>query len=120
MKPEDKRKHRQKRAYRVRRKLRETSPDRLRLSIFRSHQHIYAQLIDDNQGITLAAASDADIKTDNHLTKTQKAHLVGRTLGDKIKRLKKPISFFIDRGPHAYHGRVKALIEGLRQSGLKI
>ncbi len=120
MKPEDKRYHRQKRAYRVRRKLRQISPDRLRISIFRSHKHIYAQLIDDNKGHTLLSASDFEIKSDKHLTKTQKAALVGRLLSDKIKRLKKDIKVVIDRGPYAYHGRVKALIEGLRQGGIKV
>jgi len=120
MRDKAKRYKRQRRALRVRRRLRAVSPERLRLSVFRSHQHIYAQLIDDLKGVTLASASDFELKNTAGLTKTDKAYQVGRLLSDKIKGLKVKRGIVFDKGPYAFHGRVKALVEGLRQGGVKI
>ena len=86
-----------------------------RLSIFRSATHIYAQLIDDTSGTTLAATSD--LKIDKG-TKVERAKEVGVQIASKAKDLKlKEIVF--DRGWFYYHGRVKALADGAREGGLK-
>lgn len=89
---------------------------RPRLSVFRSSAHIYAQLIDDLSGKTLAQASDVAIK--DKLTKTDKAKLVGQNiaLAGKKAKVKKVV---FDRGGFAYHGRVKALAEEARAGGLE-
>ncbi len=120
MKPEEKRKHYYRRAIRVRRKLRQHSPESWRVSVFRSHQHIYAQVIDDQQGKTIVAANDFQLKTTKGMTKSEKAFQVGQLLAEKLKKLKKINKLFIDRGGYAYHGRVAALVEGLRQGGIKV
>jgi len=93
--------------------------ERPRLSVFRSNKEIYAQIVDDVTGNTIAAASsrDKDISKENG-TKTEIAKLVGKALGDKaIKAGVETISF--DRGGYLYHGRVKSLAEGAREAGLK-
>lgn len=91
---------------------------RPRLSVFRSSKYIYAQIIDDQKGITLTAASEKDIKPKTQATKTDKAELVGEVLAKKAlaKKIKK-VKF--DRGAFQYHGRVMALAEGARKAGLE-
>jgi len=92
-----------------------------RLSVFRSNKYIYAQIIDDNKGITLVAASEKDGKKQfsQGKSKTERAKLVGQLIAQRA--LKKGISKVVfDRGPYKYHGRVKALCEGAREGGLKI
>lgn len=92
---------------------------RPRLSVFRSNKEIYAQIVDDVTGKTLAAASskDKDILSAKG-TKTDKANLVGKAIAEKaLKAGVETISF--DRGGYLYHGRVKALAEGAREAGLK-
>jgi len=96
---------------------------RPRLSVFRSNKAIYAQIIDDEKGKTLVAASERDLnkktkKPKNKKTKMEKAEMVGEVLAKKA--LKKKIKTIVfDRGRHPYHGRVKALAEGARKGGLK-
>jgi len=89
-----------------------------RLSVFRSNQHIYAKLIDDSKGHTLASMGDFEVKKKKGLTKTQLAQEVGRTIAKKAiaKKIKKVV---FDRGGYKYHGRVKAVAEGAREGGLK-
>lgn len=92
---------------------------RPRLSVFRSNKEIYAQIVDDVTGKTIAAASsrDKDISSEKG-TKTEIAALVGKSVGEKaIKAGVETISF--DRGGYLYHGRVKSLAEGAREAGLK-
>lgn len=94
---------------------------RLRLAVFRSNKSIYAQIIDDNLGNTLVAASEKDLdkKTlKNKITKTEKAGLVGKILAKKAldKKIKQ---VFFDRRHYRYHGRVKALAQGAREGGLQ-
>jgi large subunit ribosomal protein L18 len=92
---------------------------RPRLSVFRSNRFIYAQIINDDLGITLAAASGKDpaIQTQK-VNKTEQAKLVGRALAQKA--LEAGITQVVfDRGGYLYHGRVKALAEGAREGGLK-
>ena len=85
------------------------------MSIFRSNENIYAQLIDDEAGKTLASASD--VKNDGKITKVESATKVGEEIGKKAKELKlKEVVF--DRGGFAYHGRVQALAEAARKAGL--
>lgn len=94
----------------------ETRP---RLSVFRSNNEIYAQIVDDVSGKTISAASsrDKDINTAK-VNKTEAAALVGKALAEKaLKAGVETISF--DRGGYLYHGRVKSLAEGAREAGLK-
>lgn len=92
------------------------SSDRPRLAVFRSGEHIYAQVIDDQKGRTLASANDLDVK--DKVTKTEKAKLVGEHIAVAAKAAKvKKVVF--DRGGFLYHGRVKALAEAAREKGLE-
>lgn len=101
---------------RIRKKMEGTST-RPRLSVYRSNKQIYCQLIDDNQGVTLASASS----TDESLTtasKTELAKKVGELIGSRAQALQISEVVF-DRGGYLFHGRVKALAEGARSAGLK-
>jgi len=88
-----------------------------RLSVFRSNKEIYAQIIDDVNGVTLAAASSRDAGVSKG-TKIETAASVGKLIAEKaLKAGIETISF--DRGGNLYHGRVKSLAEGAREAGLK-
>ncbi len=108
---------RQKIRYRIRKKISGVSA-KPRLSIFRSNSDIYAQLIDDNNGVTLAAASSRqkDILAQK-APKIEKSKLVGNAIASKAKELGITTVIF-DRGGYIYHGRVKAVAEGAREGGL--
>lgn len=102
------------RKLRTRRKVRVAAAERPRLSVFRSSKHIYAQIIDDAQGRTLAAASSASLKSGN---KTDTAAAVGQALAAAaLEKGVKQVVF--DRGSYKYHGRVKALADAAREGGL--
>jgi len=94
--------------------------DRPRLCVFRSLEHIYAQVIDDTKGTTLAQAStlDADLKSQSsEHKKMAQAELVGQTIAKRAQEAGiKEVVF--DRGGYKYHGRVKALAEAARSAGL--
>lgn len=94
--------------------------DRPRLNIYRSEAEIYAQLIDDQAGHTIVAASSIDHQLREQLTgktKTEQAHMVGVAVGERAKE--KGINQVVfDRGGFRYIGRVKALADGARESGL--
>jgi large subunit ribosomal protein L18 len=93
------------------------SADRPRLSVFRSNKEIYAQIIDDVEGKTLASASSAKNKAAKGKNKTDAASVVGKELAEKaIKAGVKQVVF--DRNGYQYHGRVKSLAEGAREGGL--
>ncbi|MCS6917370.1 MAG: 50S ribosomal protein L18 [Chitinophagales bacterium] len=101
---------------RIRKKVHGTAV-RPRLSVFRSNAEIYAQAIDDEKGITLASFSSRQLKNVSG-TKTQKAAEVGKTIGRML--LEKGIQQIVfDRGGYLYHGRIKALAEGIRESGVQ-
>jgi large subunit ribosomal protein L18 len=102
---------------RVREKVR-GSAARPRLAVFRSLTHIYAQLVDDDAGTTLAAASSLDAK-DAKGKRTELAKNVGTLLGDRAKQ-KGLTEVVFDRGGYRYHGRVKALADGVRAAGVKV
>ena len=109
---------RQKIRYRIRKKI-VGSAQRPRLSVFRSNSDIYVQLIDDANGVTLAAASsrDKDIKAQKG-TKSEKSKLVGAALATKAIALGITTVTF-DRGGYLYHGRVKSVADGAREAGLQ-
>ena len=109
------------RRQRVRRALQKAAAGRPRLSVFRSSQHIYAQVIDDQQGRTLAAAStlDKDLRTKLRTgADTGAAAEVGRLVAERAKAAGVERVVF-DRGGYIYHGRVKALAEAAREGGLE-
>ncbi len=111
---------RQRRRERLRFQLRKKSAGRPRLSVFRSGKHIYAQVIDDARGHTLAAASDIDpdvIGDAKGKAKTACAELVGVAIARKAAAAGVERVVF-DRGGFLYHGRVKALAEAARKAGL--
>lgn len=101
---------------RVRKKIQGTN-DRPRLSVFRSNKAIYVQLIDDLSGTTLASASSREENLQGS-NKTELAASVGKIIGERAKA-KGVENVVFDRGGYLYHGRVKALAEGARESGLK-
>jgi large subunit ribosomal protein L18 len=105
-----------KRKKRIMKKIR-GSAERPRLVVFRSSKHIYAQLIDDDSGITRAASSTLALKDVHGLTK-EAAQKVGLDLAEKSKQLGINEAVF-DRNGYIYHGRVKALADGAREGGLK-
>jgi large subunit ribosomal protein L18 len=109
---------RQKIRYRIRRKTAGTN-EKPRLSVFRSNNEIYAQIIDDASGKTLTAASskDKDISAQK-VNKTEKSKLVGAAIARKAKDLGIENVVF-DRSGYLYHGRVKAIADGAREGGLQ-
>ena len=117
MNPKVKSQRRKNIRYRIRRKI-SGSTAKPRLSIYRSNAEIYAQLIDDLKGVTLAASSsrDKDIAAQK-VTKTEKGKMVGAAIARKATELGiKDVTF--DRGGYLYHGRVKSVADGAREGGL--
>ncbi len=100
---------------RVRAKITGTA-DKPRLCVFRSNQHIYAQIIDDVLGKTILSIGDTDLKLKGK--KADASKKVGKAVAEKAleKNIKEVV---FDRGGYKYHGRVKALAEGAREGGLK-
>lgn len=100
------------------RKIVSGTASRPRLSVFRSNKEIYAQLIDDVNGVTLLTASSREKAVDAKGTKVEIANAVGKLVAEKA--LKAGIeSVAFDRGGYLYHGRVQSLAEGARAAGLK-
>lgn len=111
---------RKRRHQRVRKKVLGT-PDRLRLSVFRSINHIYVQIIDDTTGNTIIAASTLDTELKPNLknkTKKEQAELVGSLIAQRAK-MKGIEEVVFDRGGFKYHGRIKSLADCARKSGLR-
>lgn len=108
---------RQRIKYRIRKKISGTG-ERPRLSVFRSNTNVYAQIIDDVKGITLAAASVVDLGAAKKSTNVADAKLVGVKIAEKATAAG-ITSVVFDRGGYLYHGKVKALAEGAREGGLK-
>jgi large subunit ribosomal protein L18 len=109
----------QRRKARVAKKIRSTT-DRMRLNVFRSNKHIYAQLIEDAEGKVVCSASTMmkDIRDDlSKLNKTDAAKKVGEHLG-KLAKKKGVTKIVFDRSGYLYHGRVKALADGVRTAGI--
>jgi large subunit ribosomal protein L18 len=106
---------------RVRRSIRARAYGRPRLSVFRSSEQIYAQIIDDEKGVTMVSASTLE-KANRETLKTgankEAAHLVGKQLAERAAA-KGITEVVFDRGAYIYHGRVQALAEGAREGGLQ-
>lgn len=92
------------------------SAERPRLSVFRSNLHLYAQLIDDASGRTLASASTVELKASKR--GVESAQLVGKAIADKAVQAGVKTAVF-DRGGFIYHGQVKALADAARKGGLE-
>jgi large subunit ribosomal protein L18 len=112
---------RQVRHRRVRKSIRGDAA-RPRLNVFRSLKHIYAQVIDDAEGTTLLSLStktpEIRAKLESGMDRKAQSRLVGQVLGEKMKEQGVSTVTF-DRGGYRYHGRVKELADGVRESGLK-
>ena len=109
----------ERRRARVRKQLKRRSAGRMRLSVFRSDKNIYAQIVDDQKGTTLVAASSIDRELKAKLKGGKKAAAaeVGKLVAERAK--KAGISEVVfDRGSYQYHGRIKALADGAREAGL--
>lgn len=109
------------RKMRIRKRLLGT-PERPRLAVFRSARHIYAQVIDDTKGVTISAASSLSPEIKDRLAecrgKVEVAKIVGELVAKRaMEKGVKKVAF--DRGGYKYHGRVKALADGARESGLE-
>ncbi|MGJ8632631.1 MAG: 50S ribosomal protein L18 [Luteolibacter sp.] len=102
---------------RIRRKVTGTS-ERPRLAVYFSNQHVYAQLIDDSEGKTLASASTMDKSFEGNASNIATAQKVGELVAERAKAAKISDVVF-DRGGHLYHGKVKALADAAREAGLK-
>jgi large subunit ribosomal protein L18 len=105
---------------RTRSRLLRKSKNRPRLSVFRSGRHIYAQVIDDGRGVTLAAASSIDKGLKSSVTKgwdKTAAIAVGKLIAERAKAVGVAEVVF-DRGGYIYHGRIKALADAAREGGL--
>ena len=114
----DKNEARLRRHRRVRGKISGTA-ERPRLDVFRSSKHIYAQIIDDVAGVTLASASSLEKGFEGFGGNIEAANKVGKMIAEKA--LEKGIKTVVfDRGGFVYHGRVKALAEGAREGGLEL
>ena len=113
----DRAKARNKRHQRIRNKISGT-PECPRLSVFRSSKHIYAQIIDDVNGVTLVSASSLDKGFDGNGGNIEGAKKVGEAVA-KAALDKKIENVVFDRSGYLYHGRVKELAEGAREGGLK-
>jgi large subunit ribosomal protein L18 len=105
----------------VRRRIRRAAGERLRLSVFRSSKHIYAQVIDDRKGETLVSASSIEKELRSGLktgADIEAAKAVGKRLAERAAS-KGITDLVFDRGSYRYHGRVKALADAAREGGLK-
>jgi large subunit ribosomal protein L18 len=115
-------KNKQKRQLTIRRQRRtrakiEGTAVKPRVSVFRSLAHISVQAIDDVKAVTLVASNDKELKATKK-NKTEIAALVGEAFGKKLAD-KKIVSIIFDKGAYKYHGRIKALADGIRKQGIK-
>ncbi len=117
VKKADKNKAREARHRRVRKKISGT-PERPRLNVFRSSKHIYAQVIDDVNGVTLAAASSLSKGFEGNGGNKDGARTVGQMIAQQAKD-KGITAVVFDRGGNIYHGRIKELAESARENGLE-
>ena len=109
---------RRKRHERIRLRL-EGTPERPRLSVFRRAKHIYAQVIDDTSGRTLAAANSRESDLGSAPGKVDDARAVGKAVAERA-RAAGVTTVVLDRGGYQYHGRVRSLAEGAREGGLDL
>lgn len=107
---------RKRRALRVRAKFDSAG---IRISVFRSLQHVYVQVIDDAKHTTVASCSSRDAAVPQTVSKKERAFAVGKIVAQRARELGVTVAVF-DRGSFLYHGRVKAVAEGLRDGGLQV
>lgn len=112
-----KKQRRKKIHYRIRKKIKGT-PTRPRINVFRSNKYIYCQAIDDINGVTLAAASSAEADIAKDVSKSEQAKATGSVMAKRVMAKNITTGVF-DRNGYLYHGRVKALADGMREEGLK-
>jgi len=108
---------RQRRAKRIRAKISGTALHP-RLTVFRSNQHVYGQLINDEKGVTLIGASDLELKKSGKKTKSEAAKEVGLLIAKEGKQAKSK-KVIIDKGNYEYHGLIKAMADGAREGGVE-
>lgn len=108
----------QRRSQRNRTRLKKFGTGRPRLSVFRSDKNIYAQVIDDSKGVTIAAASSLENGKGKGGSDKEAAAAVGKLVAERALKAKVKAVVF-DRGSYVYHGRVKALAEAAREAGLE-
>ena len=113
----DRKQNRQRVRHRIKKKIRGTA-ERPRLAVHFSNRNVYAQLIDDQAGRTLAAASTMEKDTGVHRSNVEAATAVGKLIGERAKTAKVEQVIY-DRGGFVYHGKVKALADGAREAGLQ-
>lgn len=112
------------RKQRVRRKLKAISEGSLRLSVFKSNSNLYAQIIDDSRGTTLASSStlDADVLKalgGKKVANVEAAKVIGKTIAEKAKTQGIDAKICFDRGGYKYHGIVRAIADSAREGGLQ-
>ena len=111
----------QKRRDRIRSALKKTANGKMRLSVFRSNMHVYAQIIDDTKGVTIASASTLEKEVRDNIKKSsnvEAASFIGKLIAERA--LKSGVSEVVfDRSGYIYHGRIKALADAAREAGLK-
>lgn len=101
---------------RIRKNIKGTD-ERPRLNVYRSNRYIYAQIVDDLSGHTLAAASSKEESVPKNINKVEQAKIVGKLIAERAQQVSVSGVVF-DRGGYLYHGRVKALADGAREAGL--
>jgi large subunit ribosomal protein L18 len=109
------------RRIRIKRRVRKAitgTTERPRLSVYRSNKQIYAQIIDDSKGITIASASSLKSEAAQKVAKIEQAKMIGQMIAETAKKAGVEAIVF-DRNGYLYHGRVKALAEAAREGGLK-
>ena len=111
----------EKRKARVRTAIKAAANGKMRLSVFRSNMHVYAQIIDDAKGVTVASASTLEKEVRDNIKKSsniEAASFIGKLVAERA--IKSGVSEVVfDRGGYIYHGRVKALADAAREAGLK-
>ncbi|MBE6448865.1 MAG: 50S ribosomal protein L18 [Alphaproteobacteria bacterium] len=111
----------EKRKGRIRSALKKVANGKMRLSVFRSNMHVYAQIIDDAKGVTVASASTLEKEVRDSIKKSsnvEAASFIGKLVAERA--IKSGVSEVVfDRGGYIYHGRVKALADAAREAGLK-
>lgn len=113
----EKRRKRLKRKVHIRKRISGT-PNRPRMSVFRSNKHMYVQVIDDTTGKTLASASNAEAETKELRNNVENAAKIGELIGTRLNDLKiKEVVF--DRNGYLFHGIVKSIADGARKTGIK-
>jgi len=114
----DKTRRRMKRKASIRKKI-EGTPERPRLTVYKSNRHTYVQAIDDLAGVTLASASNLEKEHRDVANKTAALEKLGQLIGERLKA-KNIAEVVFDRNGYRYHGKVKAIAEGARKAGIRL